>query len=227
LPPTGISLLCNLATSSHSLSLKNASVENISPSCIVNMDSAIQSRFCDQVRRYGHELLSFVAQELGFAPAALSITLERIDLPPNEVNWVWFVGSVDTATEQAILRFFQTDAGRRALLANGPDPLEFKLATTLLRLPASQAEHPLHPDLPAHLTAAVTPLPGDQEVIILSGPSPEQYVRGTGGATGWLQTFPHMQFSEVLYLHLRGQLQSTSEHLTYTYPEWPSGSSPR
>ncbi|KAK4112410.1 hypothetical protein N656DRAFT_89167 [Canariomyces notabilis] len=174
------------------------------------MDPAIQSRFCDQVRRYGHELLSFVAQELGFAPAALSITLERIDLPPNEVNWVWFVGSVDTATEQAILRFFQTDAGRRALLANGPDPLEFKLATTLLRLPASQAEHPLHPDLPAHLRAAVTPLPGDQEVIILSGPSPEQYVRGTGGATGWLQTFPHMQFSEVLYLHLRGQLQSTN-----------------
>ena len=73
----------------------------------------IQAAFHHQVRQYSDELISFVPAELGGPPSGLSITLESIEYPESQVNWVWFVGSANPAIEQAVLRFCQTDAGRR------------------------------------------------------------------------------------------------------------------
>jgi hypothetical protein len=168
----------------------------------------IQDRFHHQIRQHGHELISFVTEELRGAPLGISITLEHLEWPGSEVNWVWFVSCVDNATEQAVLRFFQTDAGRRALVSDGLDAVEFKLASTLLRLPASQVEEPV---LPADLTAAATPLRGDQEVMILSR-SPPHPICVPAGTSGWLQVSPHMQFSPVLFLKLQGQSRKYIQH---------------
>ncbi len=159
---------------------------------------AIQEKFHHQIRQHGHELLSFVAEELHGAPSGIAITIERLEWPESQVNWVWFVSVVDTVIEQAVLRFFQTDAGKRALLSDGPDAVQFKLATALLHLPTSQAEDPI---LPEGLTAAATPLRGNQEVVILSGsPGQPHTVCISAETNGWLQVSPHMQFSQVLYL---------------------------
>lgn len=161
----------------------------------------IQERFHHQLRQHGDELISFVAVELRGAPSGIAITLERLEWPESQVNWVWFVGIADTATEQAVLRFFRTDAGRRALVSDGPDAVEFKLATTLLHLPASQAEDPV---LPKDLTAAATPVRGDQQVVILSR-SPPHTICVPAETSGWLQVPPHLQFSQVMYLRFQGQ----------------------
>ena len=171
------------------------------PSSSVLPTHVIQDRFHDQIRQYGQEIISFVSEELRGPPLGISITLERLEWPEGQVNWVWFVGSADNNTEQAVLRFFRTDAGKRAMISNGPDPIEFKLASTLLRLPASQAEDLV---LPAAFTAAVTPLRDDQEAMILSK-SPPHPICVSAGTNGWLQVSPHMQFSQVLFLKLQEQ----------------------
>ena len=165
----------------------------------------IQERFHHQIRQHGHELLSFVTEELHGAPSGIAITLERLEWPESQVNWVWFISVVDTAIEQAVLHFFQTDAGKRALVSDGPDAVQFKLATTLLHLPVSQAEDPVFPE---DMTAAATPLPGDQEVMILSG-SPPHTICVPAEASGWLQVTPHLQFSQVLYLRFQGQARKS------------------
>lgn len=165
------------------------------------LPDTIRDRFHHQIRQHGHELIAFVAEELRGAPPGISITLERLEMPASQVNWVWFVGSADQATEQAILHFFQTDAGRKALVSDGPDPVEFKLASVLLRLPLSQAEDPV---LPADLTAAAAPLRGDQEGVILSN-APPHPICVPARTSGWLQVAPHMQFSQVTSLELQGQ----------------------
>ncbi len=162
---------------------------------------AILERFHHQIRQHGPELLSFVTKELHGPPSGIAITLERLEWPESQVNWVWFVSVADTAIEQAVLRFFQTDAGRRALVSDGPDAVEFKLATTLLHLPASQAEDPI---LPEDLTAAAAPLRVDQEVMILSR-SPPHTICVPAKTNGWLQVSPHLQFSQVVYLRFQGQ----------------------
>jgi hypothetical protein len=163
--------------------------------------SLVQERFHHQILQHGHKLISFVAEELHGAPPGIAIILERFEWPESQVHWAWLIGVVDAATEQTVLRFFRTDAGRRALVSDGPDAVEFKLATALLHLPASQAEDPV---LPGDLTAAATPLRGDQEVMILSR-SPHHTICIPAETNGWLQVSPHMQFSQVLFLRLQGQ----------------------
>ncbi|CAK7221372.1 hypothetical protein SBRCBS47491_004507 [Sporothrix bragantina] len=93
------------------------------------LSDAIYERFHHQIREHGNTLISFVAEELHGAPPGISITLERLEMPPFHVSWVWFIGSMDQATEQAILRFFQTDAGKAALISHGADVVEFKIAS--------------------------------------------------------------------------------------------------
>ncbi|KAK4095918.1 hypothetical protein N658DRAFT_74058 [Parathielavia hyrcaniae] len=153
--------------------------------------------FHQQVRHYGHDFISFISAGLRETPTGLSITLETIEWPESQVSQVWFVGSTDLATEQAVLRFFQSDVGKRAL---GSDAVEFKLASSPLRLPGIQAQFttaatppqdgqeavttsestspPSHPHigiptdtgggLPAAFTAADRPLQDGQEVVIAS-----------------------------------------------------------
>ncbi|KAK4034060.1 hypothetical protein C8A01DRAFT_49479 [Parachaetomium inaequale] len=148
----------------------------------------IQDAFHHQVRQHGDELISF-----------------SIEYPESQVNWVWLVGSADLATEQAVLQFFQTDVGKRSLES---DVVEFKLASTLLRLPGSQAaEDPIcHP--PAGLTAATVPLQNGQEVTIMSGSGSPPHVPAicvpvaTGG---WLQVSPRMHFSHLLLVKPQDQ----------------------
>jgi hypothetical protein len=116
-------------------------------------DAGIWDIFHRQLNQYGHELSSFVSAELGEPPSGLSITLETIEWPESLANWVWCVGSADPATERAVLRFFQTDVGKRALSADG---VEFKLASALLRLPSGQPNDSL--TYPAGFTPAAAPL---------------------------------------------------------------------
>ncbi|OAA63455.1 hypothetical protein SPI_03618 [Niveomyces insectorum RCEF 264] len=166
------------------------------------LPDGIYEQFHHQIRQHGHELLAFVAQELRGPPPGISITLERLELPVSQVNWLWLVGSTDPATEQAVLRFFQTDAGKKALMCEAPDAVEFKLASTLLRLaPPSPADDPV---LPADLAAAAAPLRGDEECMILTEapPHPICVPAHTGG---WLQVAPHTQFSQVSVFSLQGQ----------------------
>ncbi|KAK4102459.1 hypothetical protein N658DRAFT_338571 [Parathielavia hyrcaniae] len=99
--------------------------------------ASIYDAYHHQVGQYGPELISFVSAELGRPPLGLSITLETIEWPESQVNHFWSVGSAELATERAVLRFFHTDAGKRALCA---DTVEFKLASALLRLPGIQTD---------------------------------------------------------------------------------------
>ncbi|KJR87557.1 uncharacterized protein SPSK_01953 [Sporothrix schenckii 1099-18] len=161
----------------------------------------IQDRFHHQVGQHGHELLSFVAEKLRNASPGISITLGRLEMPASQVNWLWCVGSADQATEQAVLHFFQTDAGKRALVSDGPDTVEFKLASVLLRLPPSHAEDPV---LPEDLAAAAGPLRDGQEAIIYSK-APPHPICIPARTSGWLQVSPHVQFSRVSVLQLQEQ----------------------
>jgi hypothetical protein len=165
----------------------------------------IQDGFHRQVRQYGDDLISFVSAELRGPPAGLSITLEGFKDPDSQATWVWFVGSADPAIEQAVLRFFQTDAGKRALKS---DVVEFKLASTLLRLPGSQPAEDPNCHHPAGLTAATATLQDGQEFMIVSEDEspPHAPARCVAVATGgWLQVSPRMHFSHVLLVKARNQ----------------------
>jgi hypothetical protein len=164
---------------------------------------AIYDRFHHKVRQYGDDLISFVSEELGSPPPGISITLQRYELPPSVFHWAWEVGSPDSATEQAVLRFFQTDAGKRALACDGSDGVEFKLASIQLRIPTSHGDDPQE-QLPAGLTAAFTPLQEGQEVTIVFGASTHGVCLSAATA-GWLQVAPRMHFSDVLVLQFQGQ----------------------
>ncbi|KAK3938633.1 hypothetical protein QBC46DRAFT_439856 [Diplogelasinospora grovesii] len=171
-------------------------------------NSFVRDRFHHQIHQHGNELVSFVAEELRGTPPGMSITLTHLEWA-SQVNWIWLVGCADDATEQAVLRFFQTDAGKRALVSEGPDPIEFKLGVAALRLPVSQAEDLV---LPAHLTAAASPLQGDKDVKILSKSQPYPICVSTG-TSGWLQVPPHLQLSQVLSLRLKEETQPDTEDL--------------
>ena len=105
-------------------------------------DARIRDRFHLQVRQYGHELIAFISAELGRPPSGLSSTLETIEWPESQINWIWSVGSADLDIERATLRFFLTDPGKRALSV---DVTEFKLSSAPLRLPSNQPENRLYP----------------------------------------------------------------------------------
>lgn len=179
------------------------------------MSHAIQARFHEQIRQHGQELLSFVADELRRDPPGISITLSPLKFPGAQANRVWCVGSADTATEHAVLRFFQTDAGRRALVsADGQDVVEFKLASTLLLLPA-HASREQDPVLPAELTPAATAQPSDQQVVNLmvrSGPPPAHPVRVHARTSGWLQIPHHTSFTQVMWFDLEQQSRKQQAH---------------
>jgi hypothetical protein len=180
----------------------------------------IQDGFHRQVRQYGDELISFVSAELRGPTSGLSITLEGFKNPESQATWLWFVGSADPAIEQAVLRFFQTDAGKNALKS---DVVEFKLASTLLRLPGSKAEYPIchHP---AGLTTATTAtLQDGQEFMIVSeGESPPHApARCVAVATGgWLQVSPRMHFSHVLLVKPLDQQARKSRQCSLGLKVW-------
>ncbi|CAK7214868.1 hypothetical protein SCUCBS95973_002281 [Sporothrix curviconia] len=164
------------------------------------------------IRQHSRELLAFVAQDLHGSPPGISITLERLELPASQVNWLWLVGSADPATEQAVLRFFQTDAGKTALVSKSPDAgdIEFKLASTLLRLPLPRLAAAEDPVLPADLAAAAAPLRGDEEGMVVLTKAPPQHPICVPSLTGgWLQVAPHTQFSQVSVFSLPGQAPDT------------------
>jgi hypothetical protein len=170
------------------------------------IDPAIYTKFHAQIRQHGPALLSFIAEQLGsVSPPALSVTLERIEYPPGEVNYAWFVGVPDAATERGVTRFFQSARGERALVYGGGDGaerLEFKLATTLLRVVAGGGSRGDGVALPAGLAVAQTPLRDDQEVVVVLMGSGSRPVRVVNRARGWLQTSPRAEFSQVWHLHV-------------------------
>ncbi|KAH6632506.1 hypothetical protein F5144DRAFT_574291 [Chaetomium tenue] len=157
-------------------------------------DARIRDEFHLQVRQYGHDLGAFVSAELGRPPSGLSITLETIEWPESQVNWTWFVGSADSDIERAVLRFFQTEIGKRALNADG---VEFKVASAPLRPPSNQADHRLYP---AGYTTATAPLQGGQEVVIAaeSASLPLSHVCVATATDGWLQVSPYTDLAQVL-----------------------------
>ena len=172
------------------------------PSC----DARIRDGFHLQVRQYGPELSAFVSAELGRSPSGLSITLETIAWPESQVNWIWSVGSADLDIERAILRFFQTDVGKRALSA---DVAEFKLSSALLRLPSNQAQHRL---CPAGYTLATAPLQGCQEVVIApeSTTLPHSHICLAAETSGWLQVSPYTNLAQLLVIKPQDERASKS-----------------
>ncbi|KAH6848115.1 hypothetical protein B0I37DRAFT_157491 [Chaetomium sp. MPI-CAGE-AT-0009] len=164
-------------------------------------DTMIRDEFHRQVRQYGHELSSFVSTELNGPPSGLSITLETIEWPGSSVNWVWFAGSADLAIERAVLRFFQTDVGKRALSADG---VEFKLASAPLRLPSGQADDCLSPE---GFTPAAALLQDGQEIVIVSQSADLSHSHMCIPATtgGWLQLSPHTHLEQLSVIKPRDQ----------------------
>lgn len=169
-------------------------------------DARIRDGFHLQVRQYGHELSAFVSAELGGPPLGLSITLENIEWPESQINWVWFVGSADPEIERAVLRFFQTDVGKRAL---GADVVEFKLASALLRLPSNQAENR---PCPAGFALATAPLQDGEEVVITSESASlfDSHACIPDMTEGWLQFSPHTDLAQLLVVKSREQRASKS-----------------
>ena len=156
----------------------------------------IWDMFHRQLDQHGHELSSFVSTELGEPPSGLSITLETIEWPESLVNWKWFVGSADPAVERSVLRFFQTDVGKRALSADG---VEFKLASALLRLPSNQPDDFL--TCPAGFTPAAAPLQDGQSVVIVPQPAstnlPHSHICIPATTGGWLQVSPRTHLEQL------------------------------
>ncbi|KAK4121893.1 hypothetical protein N657DRAFT_698349 [Parathielavia appendiculata] len=180
-------------------------MDQLSP---LNHNISIQAAFHHQVRQYGQELISFVSAEMHRPPLGLSVTLETIEWPESLVNWVWFVGSADSATEQAVMRFFQTDVGKRALSA---DTTEFKFVASEFQSPPphSQTDVPVATggELPAAFTVAIAPLQGSQEVVIMSESAslPHSHTCISGMTGGWLLVSPTSHFSQVLLVKPRDQ----------------------
>ncbi|KAK3293627.1 uncharacterized protein B0H64DRAFT_405120 [Chaetomium fimeti] len=168
-------------------------------------DAMIRDGFHRQVGQYGHELSSFVSAELGGPPSGLSITLETIEWPESvsgsPANWVWFVGSADLAVERAVLRFFQTDVGKRALSADG---VEFKLGSAPLRLPSDSANNCL---CPAEFIPATAPLQDGQEVVIVFQPASltRSHICIPATTGGWLQVSPHTHLEQITAVKPRDQ----------------------
>ncbi|KAM7210064.1 hypothetical protein V8F06_014552 [Rhypophila decipiens] len=175
------------------------------------MDPDIQTRFHQQIIQHGQGLISSVAAEIQCdSPPGISLTLGPIEFPEGQVNWVWFVGTVDAASEQAVLHFFQTDAGKRALVSSpdGKDVVEFKLASTCLQLSdRARSEHGYSPFPPADLSPF--PAPGAEgqvfDLRIGDGPRAAQPVRVVARKPrAWLQ-IPQGGFEQVLCFDLEGQ----------------------
>ncbi|KAM7203079.1 hypothetical protein V8F33_002427 [Rhypophila sp. PSN 637] len=175
------------------------------------MDPDIQARFHQQIIQHGQDFISSVAAEIQCdSPPGISITLGPIEFPEGQVNWVWFLGTVDAASEQAVLHFFQTDAGKGALVssADGKDVVEFKLASTSLRLyDRVRDEQRYGPFPPADLSPF--PPPGAEgqvfDLRIRDEPRPTQPVRVVARRPrAWLQ-IPREGFEQVLCLDLEGE----------------------
>jgi hypothetical protein len=114
------------------------------------------------------------------------------------------VGSADPATERAVLRFFQTDVGKRALNADG---VEFKLASALLRLPSGQPNDSV--TYPAGFTPAAAPLQDGREVVIVPQPAStnlsHSHICISATAGGWLQVSPHTHLEQLSLVKPRDQ----------------------
>lgn len=188
----------------------------------------VQEEFHRRVCQHGPELLKFVAEELHSAPPAISITLGAIEWPPNQVNFVWYVGFADLAagSEQAALRWFQTEAGERALDGADTDMVEFKIATTLTQVSAAGGQAGL-PPLPPGLTTATLPFTTRQDLMVqMPRPTPKILRVATsssswgvvGEGAGWLQVSPHMHFTRVSVVELAGQT-SKSVPIPWNLPQ--------
>jgi hypothetical protein len=182
---------------------------------LTSCDAKIRDGFHHQVREYGHELSAFVSAELGRPPSGLSITLETIEWPESQVNWIWSVGSANLDIERVILRFFQTDAGKRALSA---DVAKFKLSSAPLRLHSNRADHVLYP---AGYTLATATLQGCAEVVIASecASLPYSHVCIAAVTGGWLQVSPYTYLAQVLVVKPQDEQASKSRRcLRSNYP---------
>jgi hypothetical protein len=171
--------------------------------------------FHNQIRQHGPDLTSFITSQLGHPPPGLSITLDSIQLPGFPTSWVWFVGSPDSDVERAVLDFFKSDAGTRAL--NTTEGVEFKLASTRLQLPPPNRGPGEEVWLPRGFVPAVSPLQEGQEVLAIPFSFKQRDIYHghscLATSTGaWLQVFPKTELEPYLLVQVRqddwtGELQ--------------------
>lgn len=162
--------------------------------------------FHNQIRQHGPDLTSFVTSQLGHPPSGLSITLDSIQLPGFSTCWVWFVGSPDSEVERAVLDFFKSDAGTRAL--NTTEGVEFKLASTRLQLPPPNRALGEEVWLPRGFVPAVSPLQEGQDALVipLSFKQKDIYHGHSCLATAtraWLQVSPKTELEPHLLVQVR------------------------